>query len=95
MFDTHHHQLFSTDTNMYPEGLLSEIDSSISEDPFQIRIIDASVHSDRNETLLFYYVPVVENNQILGIVLVQENFQKIQRILLENTGMGNTGESYL
>lgn len=95
LFDTHHHQLFSTDADMYPEGLLSKIDSAISENPFKMRIIDASVHSDKNETLLFYYVPVVDDNRILGIVLVQENFQKIQRILLENTGMGNTGESYI
>src|SRR5688572_2597077 len=33
VFDTHHRQLFSTDEEMYPDGLLSRIDSAISKDP--------------------------------------------------------------
>ena len=95
VFDTHHHQLFSTDEQMYPEGLLSRIDSAISKDTGHIRIIDASTHSLGDETLLFYYIPIIEEARLLGIVLVQENFQKIQDILLETTGMGSTGESYI
>jgi two-component system NarL family sensor kinase len=95
VFDTHHHQLFSTDEQMYPEGLLSRIDSAISKDTGHIRIIDASTHSLGDETLLFYYIPIIDEARLLGIVLVQENFQKIQDILLETTGMGSTGESYI
>jgi len=95
VFDTHHRQLFSTDKEMYPEGLLSRIDSAISKDPGHIRIVDASTHSLGDETLLFYYVPIIEGANLLGIVLVQENFEKIQSILLETTGMGRTGESYI
>lgn len=95
VFDTDHRQLFSTDEEMYPDGLLSRIDSAISKDPAHIRIIDASTHSLGDETLLFYYVPIVEQNKLVGIVLVQENFSKIQTILLETTGMGSTGESYI
>jgi two-component system, NarL family, sensor kinase len=95
VFDTHHRQLFSTDKQMYPEGLLSRIDSAISRDTGHIRIIDASSHSLGDETLLFYYVPIIDESSLLGIVLVQENFQKIQSILLETTGMGSTGESYI
>ncbi|HMG90504.1 MAG TPA: ATP-binding protein [Chryseolinea sp.] len=95
VFDTHHRQLFSTDEEMYPDGLLSRIDSAISTDPGHIRIIDASAHSLGDETLLFYYVPIIEETKLLGSVLVQENFEKIQSILLETTGMGSTGESYI
>lgn len=95
VFDTHHLQLFSTDEEMYPDGLLSRIDSAILNDPEQIHIIDASAHSLGDETLLFYYVPIIEQGKHIGIVLVQENFQKIQNILLETTGMGSTGESYI
>jgi signal transduction histidine kinase len=95
VFDTHHRQLFSTDEEMYPDGLLSRIDSAISKDPANIRIIDASAHALGDETLLFYYVPIKEENNLVGIVLVQENFKKIQTILLETTGMGSTGESYI
>lgn len=95
VFDTRHHQLFSTDAEMYPEGLLAKLDSAIALNPGSMKIIDASVHSGQNETLLFYYIPITEAGVIVGSVLVQENFHKIQRILLENTGMGNTGESYI
>ena len=95
VFDTRHRQLFSTDEEMYPVGLLSRIDSAISKDPARIRIIDASTHALGDETLLFYYVPIIEENRVAGIVLVQENFKKIQNILLETTGMGSTGESYI
>lgn len=95
VFDTHHRQLFSTDEEMYPEGLLTKIDSAVSVDPDGIRIIDASHHSSDHQPLLFYYVPILEQGERVGIVLVQENFQKIQTILLEHTGMGNTGESYI
>ena len=95
VFDTHHRQLFSTDEEMYPAGLLTRIDSAISKDPSRIRIVDASTHSLGDETLLFYYVPIIEANRLVGIVLVQENFKKIQTILLETTGMGSTGESYI
>lgn len=95
LFDRHHHQLFSTDEEMYPEGLLSKIDSTIATAPDKLRVIDASNYSPGSQTLLFYYVPVLERGELLGIVLVQENFQKIQSILLETTGMGSTGESYI
>lgn len=95
IFDTHHHQLYSTDKEMYPEGLLTKIDSTISVAPERLHIIDGSHYSGGNETLVFYYVPIVEKEIVVGIVLVQENFQKIQSILRETTGMGSTGESYL
>lgn len=95
IFDTHHNQLYSTDEKMYPEGLLAKIDSAISPHPDQLHIIDESNYQASNETLLFYYVPITKNDSLLGIVLVQENFQKIQSILQETTGMGSTGESYV
>lgn len=95
VFDTRHHQLYSTDKEMYPEGLLKKIDSAIIIEPRRLHVIDASTYSPDKSTLLFYYVPILEKEKVIGIVLVQENFQKIQNILLETTGMGNTGESYL
>lgn len=94
IFDTHHRQLFSTDQEMYPDSLLQKIDDAIRDDRRRIRVIDASMNSTKG-TLLFYYVPIVSRDSLMGIVLVQENFQKIQQILLENTDMGSTGESYL
>lgn len=94
IFDTHHRQLFSTDEEMYPDNLLNKIDNAIGKDRMRIHVIDASLHSEKGN-LLFYYVPIIASDSLMGIVLVQENFEKIQRILHENTDMGTTGESYL
>lgn len=95
VFDMHHKQLFSTDEEMYPEDLLINIDSAISGERGRIRIIDASHYATDDETLLFYYIPIIKDSASVGIALVQENFRKIQTILLETTGMGSTGESYI
>ena len=95
LFDLKHHQLFSTDSTLYSETLLLKIDSIISSEPSRLRIIDASHISPAKETLLFYYIPIFLNDQRVGIVLVEENFQKVQTVLLETTGMGTTGESYI
>jgi hypothetical protein len=37
----------------------------------------------------------VKNQQRVGLVLVQETIRNVQKVLLEATGMGRTGESYL
>jgi two-component system NarL family sensor kinase len=94
IFDTHHRQLFSTDQEMYPDSLLHKIDDAIQLDRKRLHVIDASRYSKRG-VLLFYYVPILVKDSLAGIVLVQENFDKIQQILFENTDMGTTGESYL
>lgn len=94
IFDTQHRQLFSTDEEMYPDSLLHELDDAIATDRKGIHVIDASLNSPSG-TLLFYYVPIISEDSLYGTVLVQENFEKIQRILLENTAMGTTGESYI
>src|SRR5689334_5017552 len=39
VFDTHHQQLYSTDKEMYPEGLLKKIDSVIIVDPAKLHTI--------------------------------------------------------
>lgn len=95
LFDLHHHQLYSTDSTFYDENLLQQIDSAILRDPNRMRIIDASYTSVEKETLLFYYVPILRDSQRVGVVLVEENFQNIQSIISETTGMGTTGESYI
>lgn len=95
LFDENSRLLYSTDGKNIPENILQKIDSIVRSDPKQLHIIDASPFSRDRHTLLFYYLPIFRNDKITGRVLVQENFQKIQRILFEVSGMGNTGESYL
>jgi two-component system NarL family sensor kinase len=94
IFDTHHQQLFSTDEETYPDSLLHKIDAAILNDRKRLHVVDASIHSAKGP-LLFYYIPILARDSLMGIVLVQENFEKIQQVLLENTDMGSTGESYI
>jgi signal transduction histidine kinase len=95
LFDLHHHEIFSTDSSLYSENILQRIDSVVEKSPNQLHLIDASKISTENETLLFYYVPILKGERRVGVVIVEENFQKVQAIMLETTGMGTTGESYI
>ncbi|HYI78815.1 MAG TPA: ATP-binding protein [Chryseolinea sp.] len=95
LYDLDHHELFSTDTTRYNENVLQRIDSAIKAEPNRLRLIDASHTSNKKQTLLFYYVPVMQDSQRVGVVLVEENFENVQSIVSEITGMGTTGESYI
>ena len=95
LFDLRHRQLYSTDTLQYKKDVLKKIDSVIDEDPGRLRLIDVSHFPDDAQTQIFYYVPIMRDSQRVGIVLVEENFQNVQTILSETTGMGTTGESYI
>jgi signal transduction histidine kinase len=57
--------------------------------------IDASEMLGSDSTVLLYVVPIVRFEKHLGFIVVTENFGKVERLLLENAGMGATGESYL
>jgi signal transduction histidine kinase len=57
--------------------------------------IDASELLGSEKTVLLYVIPIVRFERHLGFVIVKENFDKVERLLLENAGMGATGESYL
>jgi signal transduction histidine kinase len=87
--------LFYTGQNEISWRIKSKIDSIIGTKKNQLRVIDVSQFSPDKQTLLYYWMPIMDNEKYLGVVLVEENMRKIQRILLENTGLGNTGESYL
>jgi signal transduction histidine kinase len=95
LFGPGHQQLYSTDTTLYEEQLLAMVDSAVMQDSLKLGLIDASRVSPDNQTLLLYYVPVLSNDRRVGIVLVEENFDNIQSIVSETTGMGTTGESYI
>jgi signal transduction histidine kinase len=95
LFDLDHYQLYSTDSTLYKDKVLQKIDSVIYAEPNRLMLIDASHISSDDQTLLFYYLPILRDSQRVGIVLVEENFENIQSILSETTGMGTTGESYI
>jgi two-component system NarL family sensor kinase len=95
LFDKQHKLIFNTGPNKFQHGLEKVIDSMASKNFRQLQIIDVTRFATDKQTLLYYYIPVISDGELAGMVLVQENINKIQKILLENTGLGNTGESYL
>ena len=60
-----------------------------AERPKKFQVIEVTVCGDSIKSTIVYLLPLNES-----IVLIQENFEKIQNILMETTGMGSTGESY-
>lgn len=97
LFGPHHHHVYSTDTTLYQQHLLQLVDSAVMQNPMKLQLIDASRLSQDDQTLLLYYVPVLSTSgqERIGMVLVEENFDNIQSIVSETTGLGTTGESYI
>lgn len=56
--------------------------------PTRFRYVDAS---ESDHTKLLYVISIPGR----GYIVVEENFSKVEKLLLENAGMGSTGESYL
>src|SRR6478609_9188997 len=59
------------------------------------QIIEAASVVPMANTILVYVVPLSDGNAISGYVFVEDDFNTVQKILLEIAGMGDTGESYL
>lgn len=73
----------------------TEILKHIPHEPGGFHWIDASPVVESGFTELYYVIPIHKQDHFLGFILVRENFAKVQRLLLENAGMGSTGESYI
>lgn len=58
-------------------------------------MLDASTLTSSKKTVLLYSIPLSNSKGPIGYIVVKDNFQKIQQLLQETTGMGTTGESYL
>ncbi|HZX73572.1 MAG TPA: ATP-binding protein [Cyclobacteriaceae bacterium] len=95
LFDAEYQQLYSTKGDVFSADIRNHIDSVVREKPNHQRLIDVSHFSPDRLIWVYYYIPILRDSQRIGMVLVQENMRKIQNILIETTGMGNSGESYL
>jgi signal transduction histidine kinase len=93
--DISHKILYQSSEEVLSENFKRKIDSLIHSSDQHFQLLDASPDDPDKQPLLFYFIPVKENNQSIGYVLVRENMGKIQDILYDTTGMGSTGESYL
>ena len=58
--------------------------------PHNFKAVEVTACGDSATTLIVYVLPWRES-----IILFLEKFEKIERFLMETTGMGSTGESYL
>ncbi len=95
LFDNQQRQLYSTGEQIFPKDILTAIDSIVQNNPNKLRMVDASSFSPDSLTRIYYYVPIIQHGQRIGVVLVQETMGNVQKVLLETTGMGRTGETYL
>jgi len=62
----------------------------------KVVLIDMEPYAPSNgEPVMFMGLPIIENGQINGIIVVQINPININKIMQERTGMGKTGETYI
>ncbi len=68
---------------------------------FKVKFSDKTIFSDyylcpkNNEPKLFVASPVKDSNKIIGFLILEINIKKINEILEERTGLGETGETFL
>lgn len=51
--------------------------------------------TDASEMAILFSVPVYDQDNFLGVLISQASMNEIQDIMRENSGLGNTGESYI
>lgn len=93
--DLAHNILYQSEEEILPEVFKGQIDSLVHVADQHFQLLDASAFTPDEQPLLFYFIPVKEAGVSIGYVLVKEGVNKIQEILYDTAGMGNTGESYL
>lgn len=81
-------------TGKYSDSNLAKLwkEITINKKP---AMVDYSFYNPSNENASFIGVPVSNNNELIGVVAFQLSTNKINDIMNENTGLGETGESYL
>jgi two-component system NarL family sensor kinase len=67
----------------------------LSADTLSFYVVDASGIANTKSTVLLYIIPLSKALGNPAYIVIEEDFRKLQNILNENTGLGNTGESYL
>ncbi|MBX9852236.1 MAG: hypothetical protein K2X86_10835 [Cytophagaceae bacterium] len=63
---------------------------------YKVHMADISAFSKNGNTVILYFIPYTYlKTSETTYLLILDDFKKIQEILNENTGMGNSGETYL
>jgi signal transduction histidine kinase len=97
IFDTSFQKIYSSNGDTaYHKIILSQnmLDcKSCLQKPFNI--LDLSVFNPAKNAMIVYMMPLVAaDGSIKGYMVIKEKIDKLQNILYERSGMGNTGESY-
>lgn len=71
------------------------IRAAVGDHHDSLKLLDATPHMRTGTTSVLYSMPVTQDSEKLGYVVAQLNFRRIQTILMEQTGMGASGESYI
>jgi signal transduction histidine kinase len=93
IYDAAGYVIFSTDSTLH-----NYLDKTLSANPRtrdSLRLIDATPFVPGQQTTLLFLMPVLGEQGIEGTLVARLAFERIQTILLEQTGMGVTGESYI
>jgi len=80
------------------DSLLMEVIKSFSQTQKAVKkfqMIEAASFIAVQNTIIIYVMSVSDSNGVSGYIFIEDDFNTIQKILQETTGMGNTGESYL
>lgn len=94
VYDSAWNLLFSTKADSLP--LTPEtVPAAVGDHHDTLKLFDATSYMRTATTSLLYSMPVTKDNRKLGYVVAQPDFQRIQTILLEQTGMGTSGETYI
>jgi two-component system, NarL family, sensor kinase len=94
--DDQYQKFLSTSSDSLLTNIIAAFGQTHSEPLDKFIIWDATAMMRSPNTVIVYAMPFrVDAKTISGFVFIHDDFGKVQRILQETTGMGNTGESYL
>lgn len=94
VFDAQWKKIITTSS----DSLLMEVMSSLSQKQKTVKkfqLIEAVTFVPVHNTIIVYVMSVSDGDGVSGYIFIEDDFNTIQKILQETTGMGNTGESYL
>ncbi|MFO7259044.1 MAG: HAMP domain-containing sensor histidine kinase [Bacteroidota bacterium] len=93
IYDAGGNLIFSTDSTLHDYLSMALTGQTGARD--SVRLVDATPFAPGHQTTLLFFMPVVGDVGMEGTLIARLAFERIQTILLEETGMGITGESYI
>ena len=83
------HNLKTGDYSIY--SIAQAFNSGLEEVTFE----DYTWNDERKEFTSFFAAPISDNVELLGVIIIEVPFSRMESILTNRTGLGETGEMYL